>query len=64
MHAREKHMQSITLVIYLDGSNAVNPVAPAIAHFFSARDRKTLIFPWRRLKQLTLLQWHKHKRAQ
>ncbi|MDI9513603.1 MAG: hypothetical protein GX384_03685 [Clostridiaceae bacterium] len=44
MHAREKHMQSITLVIYLDGSNAVNPVAPAIAHFFSARDRKTLYF--------------------
>jgi hypothetical protein len=44
MHVREKHMQSITLVIYLDGSDAINPVAPAIAYFFSAKDRKTLYF--------------------
>lgn len=41
MHARERHRQNITLVIYLDGADAVFPVAPAIAHIYSAMDRKT-----------------------
>lgn len=44
MHARERHRQNITLVIYLDGADAFHPVAPALACLFSARNRKTLYF--------------------
>ncbi|HOK42074.1 MAG TPA: hypothetical protein PLD49_00185 [Thermoclostridium caenicola] len=42
MHAREKHRQNITLVVYLDGADALNPVAPAVARLFGSRGRKTL----------------------
>jgi len=42
MHVRGKHSQSITLIINLDGADAMNPVAPAVARFFSTRNRKTL----------------------
>lgn len=42
MHARERHRQNITLIINLDGADALNPVAPAIARLYSARNRKTL----------------------
>lgn len=44
MHAREKHRQMITLVIYLDGADAVYPVAPAMACLLSSKNRKTFYF--------------------
>jgi len=42
MHCRERHRQNVTLVVSLDGADAVFPAAPAITRVFTAMDRKTL----------------------